>query len=162
MSTEQSELMILAIGVGDDFLHVYHNEQDLLADRTIGAGAEEKTGALEFFDSEGYRLAAKYDHDWKLVHFTRTTEPANLDLVRQRVGHCLDHLGSYIESHSEEIASYDMKVGDALALLPTLGEPSEFDTCLKALAVHAEHDGAGMGIQHTTDDPVHNWWHDAW
>ena len=161
MSTAQSERMILAVGVRDDFLHVYHNEQDLLADHTIGTGAGEKTGALEFFDSDGYRLAGEYDHQWHLLRLTRTAEAPNLTLVRQRVQNAFDHIRSYIMSHPETVESYKMTVDEALALCPDLGGPSDFETCLKALAHvghHHKQDGE-LGIAHPQNDPWHNLWH---
>jgi hypothetical protein len=134
MSAEQSEPMILAIAVYDDFLHVYDNEGDLLADDTLCARAGEKFGALEFFDSEGYRLAGKYDGQWRLLRLTRTADSSNSPLVLQRVQSAVDHLRWYIKSHPDEFESDDMTVDDALKLCPDLGGSSDLVTSLRTLA----------------------------
>jgi len=141
MSTEQSEPMILTIGVGDDFLHVYHNERDLLADDKICANAVKNFGALEFFDSEGFRLAGEYDEQWRLLRLTRTADSPNPNPIQQRVLKSLDQLRWYVKSHPEEFESDQMTVDQALALCPDLGRPTDLAASMRTLADHFGQDG---------------------
>ena len=154
MSEEQSGPMILAIGTENDFLHVYYDDQKLLQDHKIGAGAGEIAPPLEFFDSEGYRLAGKYDRQWQLLGLTRTDEPPNLALVRWRVQKTFEYLRSYIERNQDKVDLQDLTLEDALECIPNLAQSSDFDKFLRALA----HREGEIGTKHS-GDPVHNWWH---
>lgn len=131
MSAGQAGPMILAIGTRDNFLHVYKNDRELLADNDIGAGPDELSGPLEFFDSDGYRLTGVYDRQWRLLRLTRTTEPRNPDAVQRRVQNVIDHMRSYIERHSEEATLYGMTVDQALELFPPLSGTTDLETSLK-------------------------------
>ncbi len=149
--------MILAIGAQDDFLHVYHDAQELLGDHKIGAGEEERCGPLEFFDSAGYRLAGTYSPTWQLQGLTRTADSADPTQLRQRVQSCIDHLRSYIKNHPEKVESYEMTVDEALARCPDLNGSSDFENCLRALAHSGSHHKEGeLGTEHRTDDYWHN------
>jgi hypothetical protein len=155
MNAAPSGPMILAIGAQDNFLHVYHDAQELLQDRKVGA-AGQRSGPLEFFDSAGYRLVGQYSQEWKLRGLTRTEEPPNRELIRQRVQNCIDHLRGYLKSHAEEIESPEMTVDEALARCPDLGGPSNVEAFLQTLT----HQRKGeVGVAHPTSDPWHNLWH---
>lgn len=129
MSAEQSEPMILVIGIHDDFSHVYDNEKDLLADGEFCAEAGGRFGALEFFDSEGYRLAGTYDGQWHLLGMTRTAE-CDDKMVLQRIQDSLKQLRRYIESHSEE---FDTNVDEALGRVPDLNGSSDLAMSMRTL-----------------------------
>lgn len=161
MSTELPQPMILAIGSQDNFLHVYHDAQEVLQDDKIGAGKDEKSGPLEFFDSDGYRLTGQYSPTWQLRGLTRTEEPPDQSLVRQRVQNCIDHLRSYIKSHPEQVETYRTTVDEVLAQCPDLGGSTNFATSLKQLADAGHHRrrSGELTIAHITDDPIHNFFH---
>ena len=132
MSAGHSGPMILVIGVRDDFSHVYGNERDLLADGEFCAEAAERFGALEFFDSEGYRLAGTYDKNWRLLGLTRCSECDDKRIL-QRVQNSLKQLRCYIESHSEEFTELSMTIEDALLCLPDLDGLSNLAMCMSTL-----------------------------
>ncbi|MGH4024485.1 MAG: hypothetical protein ACRDRV_07850 [Pseudonocardiaceae bacterium] len=140
MSAGQSGPMILIIGVRDDFSHVYGNEQELLADGGFCAEAGGRFGALEFFDSEGYRLAGTYDENWRLLGLTRTAE-CDDERVLQRVQDSLKQLRCYIESHSQEFTSLSMTMEDALLSLPDLDGMSDLAMCMTTLKNCFGHSG---------------------
>jgi hypothetical protein len=147
--------MILAIGAQDNFLHVYHDVQELLQDHQIGAD-QAKSGPLEFFDSAGYRLAGRYSSEWRLHDLTPTEETPDQDLVRRRVQNCINYLRSYIKSHPEELTSYQMTEDEALARCPDLGGPSHLQAFLETLT-HRRRDE--ISVAHRTNDFWHNLWH---
>lgn len=135
MSTGQSERMILAIGVGDNFLYVYNSFDELLADQRICAGAAKKYGAFEFFDSDGCRLAATYDWQWRLQSMSPagSGEPG---LLLKRMRNCLDNLRCHIKDHFDEVKTADMTVEDAENALPELGEEPDLATAMRKVADH--------------------------
>lgn len=155
MSAGQSGPMILAIGTRDDFLHIYHNDQELIADNDIGAGPGELSGPIEFFDSDGYRLAGIYDRRWHLLRLTPTTEPPNPAAVARRVRNVVDHLRSYLSRHPEEAALYGMTVDEVLECFPRLCDSAELEDSLLALAAH--HSGRAVGAAHLVDDDQPGW-----
>lgn len=133
MNAEQSGA-ILVIAAGDDFVRVYGNDQDLLADKRFLAAAGERFGAFEFFDNKGYRLAGKYDHRWRLLRLMRTAE-CDEKLVLQRIQTSLKNLRCYIESHPEKFEN-NGTINDALELVPDLDESSDLTTSMHKLAEH--------------------------
>lgn len=158
----QAGPMIIAIGSRDDFLHVYQDEQELLGDHAIGAGDGERSGPIEFFDSEGHRLIGEYDRQWRLLGLTRTTESPNPALVWQRVQNSLDRVRRYIENNSQQARVLGTTVAESLKRVQDL-ESANFETCLKELA-HPDGDHQGtreINVLHRTRDPLHNWWHGA-
>lgn len=134
MNAERSGQMILAIAVSDDFLRVYGNDRDFLADSRFLVAAGKRFGALEFFDSKGYRLVGKYDHRWRLLCLTRTAE-CNEKLVIQRIQTSLKNLRCYIESHPGKFEN-NGTIDDALALVPDLDESSDLATAMQRLSDH--------------------------
>lgn len=131
MSAEQAAPMILAIDGQNNFLHVYHNAQELLAD--FGTGAGENSGPLEFFDTAGYRLVGQYSPTWQLQGLTRTADSPDPDQLRKRVQNYLDHFRSYLKSHPDTVGSHQMTGDQALANCPNLNEQRDLETILKAL-----------------------------
>lgn len=161
MSAGRTEPKIITIGARDDFLHVYHDDRDLLQDDDIGAGVGESRLPVEFFDSEGYRLAGVYDGQWHLLRLMRTTGECELKTIQRRVQNVIDHIRSYIEAHPDVVALYGMTVQEALELIPRLDEITDLAASLLAftgdterghgrLAVLGEKDTQGFGhaMQH--------------
>lgn len=146
MSAEQSEPMVLAIGVRDDFLHVYQDGRALLDDNRTCAGGRNKHGALEFFDSDGYRLAGEYDQQGSLLGLTRTADSPDPELVRLRMQSSLDHLRWYIKGNPEKFEADQMTVDEALAFCPDLEGSSDLATSMRTLATHFGWDGR-IGIR---------------
>lgn len=163
MSTGQTRPMILAIGSRDDFLHVYKDDRELLADNDIGAGPDELSGPLEFFDSDGHRLTGVYDQQWRLLGLTRTTEPRNPDAVQQRVQNVIDHMRSSIERHPEEATLYGTTVDEVLELFPRLSAPTDLETSLRAFMGDAGQGhvmvAAGADPDERRGNRKHNWAH---
>ena len=139
MSGGQPEPMILVIGIHNDFLHVYPSVAELLADCRLCAAAAEKYGALEFFDSEGFRLAGRYDGTWRLRSLTRTAEDADAAQVLQRMHKSLDNLRRYIKDHSDEFKPSTMTVDEALNLCQTLNGSPDLVSAMRDLAGHFSH-----------------------
>lgn len=163
MNEGQPGPMILAIGSGDDFLHAYQDVQELLADHDIGAGPDELSGPLEFFDSDGYRLTGAYDQQWQLLGLTRTMESPNPDAVQQRVQNVIDHMRSAIEHHPEEAALYGMTVDEVRELFPRLSGPTDLETAVRAFTDDANHGhvmvAAGAHLDERPGNRKHNWAH---
>ena len=165
MSTDQAGPKILAIGSDDDFLHVYENVQELLSDDTIGTGPEELSGPIEFFDSDGYRLAGEYDRQWHLLNLKRTTEQANPAAVAQRVRNVIDHMRWCLERHPEEAQLYG-SVNEVLELFPSLSASTDLATCIQAFTGGAGHGdlmvaalGAGADADERPRNRKHNMAH---
>lgn len=126
MSTSYIEPLILAIGSQDDFLHVYQNDEELLADDSIGVELGKFSDALEFFDSEGHRLAGVYNRQWQLLRLTPTTSEPDLSALLQRVQNTINHLvRSFSKDNPEASAEFDPAVKEGLAQLPHLRTPEE-------------------------------------
>jgi len=152
--------MILAIGSRDDFLHVYQDDQELLADDDIGAGVGELSGPLEFFNTDGYRLTGVYDRRWHLLRLAPTADPPDLPTVLRRVRDVIDQMRLYIARHPEETALYGMTPGEALTLFPGLDTSLSLEESLLAFvgdgaSVHPR--TAGLG-----DDDSGSQWHNFW
>jgi len=156
MSAEQAGPKILAIGSRDDFLHVYADVQELLSDDTIGAGPEELSGPIEFFDGDGYRLTGVYDRQWHLLRLVRTSEPASSDAVAQRVQNVIDNMRSYIERHPEEAVLYGVTVDEVLELFPPLGAPTDLGTCIRSFTGDLGHGDVMVALGGDGDERPHN------
>lgn len=154
--------MILAIGSQNTFLHVYDDERELLADDDIGAGVGESRFPLEFFNSDGYRLAGVYDERWHLLRLMPTMEPARPDMVQYRVWQVTAHLRTFITSHPDEVALYGMTEEEALELFPLPDESLDLKTTLLSFAaedVRSSH-SALMGLgDNDTQGAGHNMRH---
>ncbi|HEX2300944.1 MAG TPA: hypothetical protein VHH34_20955, partial [Pseudonocardiaceae bacterium] len=141
----------------------YQDEQELLEDHAIGAGEGERCGPIEFFDSTGHRLAARYDRPWRVMGLTRTAEPPDPALLRQRVHKTLDHVRRYIEANARKVELLGATVPQLVAHILDL-EAGDLDTCLKKL-VHSrddhDHRSGVIKVEHLTNDPLHNWMHGA-
>lgn len=137
MSANRTQPMILAIGSRDDFLHVYHNDKELLSDNTIGAGPGELSGPIEFFDSDGRRLTGVYDRQWHLLQLTPTTSRPNLPALLRRVGNVINHLRSFIEDRPEASAEFGAEVQEALQQLPRLHTSTDLRRYLDAFVAHS-------------------------
>ena len=158
MSTGQTGPMILAIGSRDDFLHVYQDDRELLSDHDIGAGVGEISGPLEFFNSDGYRLAGVYDQRWNLLRLVPTADPPKLPAVQKRVRLTIDHVRSFIEDHAEECALYGMTVQEALVELPRLSASADLREYLQTFFAHPASGGTGASGDVDHDRPG---WHNA-
>jgi len=156
--------MVLAIGSRNNFLHVYQDDQTLIADHEIGAGTGESRFPLEFFDSDGRQLAGEYDAQWRLLRLVPTAEPHNLNAVQHRVQKVIDHMRSYAVSHPDKVALLSMTADELLKSLPDLNRQANF----KASLLEFMHGGGitdvgpeEFGIDHWTSSPAHNWAHIA-
>ncbi|MGH3925216.1 MAG: hypothetical protein ACRDTT_20540 [Pseudonocardiaceae bacterium] len=149
MSADQAQPLILAIGSKDDFLHVYRNDKELLADNTIGAGPGELSGPIEFFDTDGHRLTGVYDRQWRLLQLTPTTSRPNLPALLRRVGKAINHLRSFIEDHPEESAEFGTEVANALQQLPRLRTSADLRRYLQTFVAHPA--GAETGVSALSD-----------
>lgn len=134
MSTYQAQPLILTIGSqddfrtvcqNDDFLHVYQNTKELLADNAVGPGPGQFSGPIEFFDSDGHRFAGVYDQQRNLLALTPTADPPNFPALLQWVRNAFDRVRSFIEDNPEEAAGFDTEVMEALAQLPHLSNSAE-------------------------------------
>jgi len=167
MSACQTPPMILAIGSRNTFLHVYKDDRELLADKNIGAGEEEHRFPLEFFDSEGHRLAGEYDGQWSLLRLVPTADPPDLDVLKGRVQQVFDHMRSYAKEHPEKVALLGLTVDELIDTLPRLDEHLDFRMSL--LACMDSEDGVpSREAVHSHDEqddwtssPSHNWAHIA-
>lgn len=149
MSTGRTKPMILAIGSQNTFLHVYDDERELLADDDIGAGVGESRFPLEFFDSEGRRLAGVYDGQWRLIRLMPTAEESDPDALQRRVQQVTEHLRASIKDHPEDVELFGMTVQQALEFFPPPDESEDLATSLLAFSsgeAHRSHSAfAGLG-----------------
>lgn len=159
MSAAQIRPMILAIGSQNTFLHVYNDERELLADDDIGAGVGESRFPIEFFDSDGYRLAGVYDGHWHLVRLMPTAEEAHPDAVLRRVWQVTEHLRAFIKAHPEEVELFGMTVQEALEFFPAPEESQDLKTALLVFSsgeAHRSHAAlSGLG-EHDAGSMRHN------
>lgn len=119
MSANRAQPLILVIGSRDEFLHVYQDGKELLAVNTIGTDPGEHPSPIEFFDSDGYRLAGIYNRQWQLVKLIPATGKPDLPVLLQRVRNALNNLQALIESNSdfEESEEFRTALKDALLQL---------------------------------------------
>ncbi|MCA1674623.1 MAG: hypothetical protein LC799_21340 [Actinobacteria bacterium] len=154
--------MILAIGSQNNFLHIYDDERELLADDDIGAGVGESRFPLEFFDSDGHRLAGVYDGKWHLLRLMPTADPVRPDAVQYRVWQVIARLRELIKSYPQEVALFGLTEDEALELFPLPDESHDLRTTLLSFTVaeaRSSHStlmglgdndtqGVGHGVQH--------------
>jgi hypothetical protein len=122
--------MILAIGSQNTFLHIYDDERKLLADDDIGAGVGESRFPLEFFDSDGYRLAGVYDGRWNLLRLLPTADQPCPGSVLRRVRQVTEHLRRFIKSAPAEVMLFGLTEEEALELFPLPVESLDLKTVL--------------------------------
>ncbi|MGH3941673.1 MAG: hypothetical protein ACRDTG_24195 [Pseudonocardiaceae bacterium] len=171
MSVVRTQPIILAIGVRNDFLHVYQDEKELLTDDTIGAGQAELSGPIEFFDGDGHRLTGVYDRKWNLLELVPTTSPPDLPTLLRRVRKAFEHLRSFIETHPQELSGNNIELRAALLQLRGVSTSAELREFLQNFIAHpsAKKDEAvekpvdrPVGIAIVDDQPgLHNAWHRA-
>ncbi|MGL5825815.1 MAG: hypothetical protein ACRCYU_13555 [Nocardioides sp.] len=106
---------IIAITTNNDFVHVYKTVARALRDPTVSA-ATGPAMALEFFDSQGYRLDPVYTQG-RITGLQRTTESLDLALLRTRIGTAKDYLLSYISTRSAMLAMFGLDVREATELI---------------------------------------------
>lgn len=164
MSTGQAQPLILVIGSRNDFLHAYHNEKELLADDSIGTEPGVFSGALEFFDSNGHRLAGVYDQQWQLLELTPSVGKANLPALLKRVQDTINHLvQSFLKDNPEESAEFGA-AKEALAQVTSSGTSAELRKFLENFIVRPADgkkdvdDPLGVPISFAPVGPPNNWW----
>lgn len=124
---ERGKDMILAIGSRNDYLHIYNNVSELLADNAIGPGQGQFSGPIEFFDSDGHRLTGAHYQQGNLRSLNLTADPPDLSAVLQRLRTVFDHVRSFLDNNPEEAAKIeaDVKVKSAFARLPHLSTSAD-------------------------------------
>jgi len=131
--------MIVAIGSQNTFLHVYKDEHELLQDDDIGAGAGESRFPLEFFDSDGHRLAGVYDGRWHMLRLMRTADPHRPEVLQRRVQQVVEHLRTSIKAHPEDVKLFGMTVQEVLDFFPLPDESQDLRTSLLAFSSDEPH-----------------------
>ncbi|MGH3912130.1 MAG: hypothetical protein ACRDTC_01760 [Pseudonocardiaceae bacterium] len=117
MSMIQAQQMILAIGSRGDFLRTYQDDKELIAN--VGPG--ELSGPIEFFNSDGHRLAGVYDDKWHLLALTPTSGQPDFPALLQQVRHIVDHvLQSFTKDNPEESKEFEAEIKEILLQLPRL------------------------------------------
>ncbi|MGL5819827.1 MAG: hypothetical protein ACRCYR_19865 [Phycicoccus sp.] len=106
---------IIAISTADDFVHVYDTVADALADRDVASGGT--THPLEFFDSAGYRLEPVDDASGKISGLQPTTDPADLDSLRDRLDLATAKLAAHARRHPERSAMLGLTPAEADELI---------------------------------------------
>jgi hypothetical protein len=152
---------VLAIGGENNFLHVYKDEAALLRDGDIGTGVGESRFPLEFFDSDGHRLAGLYDGEWRLMRLVPTAE-ADPCRLAERVTEVLVYMRTYIEEHPDVMRLYGLTQQEALALFAEPGPDQDLRTLLAPLlALDLEDDHFPAGALGDEDDRgiMHNIFH---
>jgi hypothetical protein len=167
MSTTQeaqdgSAPFVLAIGGENNFVHVYKDEAALLRDGDIGAGVGESRFPLEFFDSDGRRLAGVYDGSWQLARLVPTEDDPQPRRLAERVAGVLLYMRTYIEEHPEVMRLYGLTQQEALALFAAPKPGQDLRVSLAPmLAVDLEDDHVPVGVLGDDDDRgiMHNIFH---
>jgi hypothetical protein len=151
---------IVAIGSGGRFAHVYPDEQALVADRDIGGGVGESPVPLEFFDTDGHRLAGVYGGTWQLVRLEPTGDEPDWPAVEARLGKVIDNLRGFIQTHQDVMALYGMTVAEALELVDSaVGAAGVRSPGLQVFAAHGSPFSAGMFGEDHNGSFIHDWLH---
>lgn len=164
MSTGRAQPLILAIGSRDEFLHVFQNDQELLAVNTIGTDPGEYSSPIEFFDSDGHRLAGVYDRQWQLRRLSPTTGKSDLPVLLRRVRNAVDNLQSLVENNPEDSALFGTAVKEGLLQFSRVRTSADLRDYLQAYfprpgAEQAETGDQAFGIASPADvngNPFHN------
>lgn len=120
--------MILVIGSRDDFVHVYRNINELIADRAIGPGPAQFSGPVEFFDGDGRRFAGEHDQQGNLLALNPTADSIDLPTILPRVRNTFGRVRSYVDAHPAE---FEAPVKATLAQLPSLSTWEEVRSFLR-------------------------------
>lgn len=147
--------MILAIGSQNDFLHVYQNENDLVAAKVIGPGERQFTGPVEFFDSEGNQFTGVNDGQGNLMALNPTADPLDLPALLQRLRNPFDRVRSYIEDNSED---FDLQVRDAAARLLQASTSAELNGFLRFFVADSPNENV-IGFEQNPGNQGHNAFH---
>jgi hypothetical protein len=151
---------IVAIGNQDKFAHIYPDEQTLLADGDIGRGVGESPFALEFFNTEGQRLAGVYDENWQLVRLMPTGDGPGQEVLEERLGKVIDNLRAFIDGHPEVMALYGFTVEEAIELVDSsVGSRGVRAPNLQVLAAHGAPFTAGLFGEDHDGSFIHDWIH---
>jgi hypothetical protein len=153
---------VLAIGAENNFVHVYKDEAALLRDGDIGAGVGESRFPLEFFDSDGQRLAGVYDGEWRLTRLVPTDDDPRPRRLAERVAGVLAYLRTYVEEHPDVMRLYGLTQEEALALFAGPSRGQDLRSLLAPLlVVDLEDDHFPVGALGDDDDRgiMHNIFH---
>lgn len=155
--------MILAIGNRDDFLHVYQNDKELIADKAVGPGPKQFSGPVEFFDSDGRRFAGEHDQQGNLLALNPTADPPDLPALLQRVRNTFDRGRSFMEDHPDDFTEFGPEVKGTLARLPHLSTSAELREFLQIFTSRPPSGNARLAsipVPHPDKDSTwHNWLH---
>jgi hypothetical protein len=113
--------LILAFDAENTFVHVSESDRELLDHPEIGAGGA-SVSSLEFFDTDGRRLAGVYKA-WELVGLVPTADPPDTAAVRRRVDAVFAHLRSAVLGHPEVLTRFSLTAPTVLAQFRTADSP---------------------------------------
>jgi hypothetical protein len=158
----QSSIAVVAVASDDTWVHVYASVDELLEDRDIGTGHEEKSGALVFYDGRGRRLAPEFTPQWTLKDLVPLDGSERPDELYERLERAAEHLRQFIENNPRDVAQLGMEPAKAIDLI-RWPDRSNLAGSLADLAQETEDghaEGAGGVLRHRRSS-LHNLKHRA-
>lgn len=143
----ETDQRILLIAADNAFAHLYPNLGALLAEATEG---DEFGGAIEFFHTDGRRLAPYFGHEWRLADLHPSAEPADPEELRRRLDAVFEHLERYLKDHPEFADRFRTTIEKLLAEVPAPGG-----------TLQAAVDAVPWHMHGNTGNPMHNLLHSA-
>jgi len=151
-----AELAVITNTAAAPRAHLYPDVTTMLAHGT-GMSSGTPTTTLEFFDSQGSRLAPVLDHKGQLVGLRDSGDGPDPEAVIDRLQAVVRDLEQTIREEPSKIESLKVTPEEALARLPRLDSvdiETAFDRC-RSIFGHLP--TGGHTIEHSTD-PWHNFW----
>lgn len=158
----RSSVAVVAVASDDTWVHVYASLDELLEDRDIGTGPEEKSGALVFYDGRGRRLAPAFTPQWTLKDLVPLDGSERPDELYERLQRAAEHLRQFIENNPQDVALFGMEPAEAIELI-RWPDRSDLARSLADLAQEAQ-DGEVVGTGRNSSHPgssLHNLKHRA-
>ncbi|WP_329108797.1 hypothetical protein OG792_09175 [Micromonospora sp. NBC_01699] len=116
--TADTDRRILLIAADNTFAHLYGDIAAVLAEPEQG---DRFGGAVEFFHTDGQRLAPFFGTDWRMADLQPSAEPADPDELCRRLEAVFDHLERYLKDHPELTDRFRTTAEKLLADVPRSG-----------------------------------------
>ncbi|MEV4628100.1 hypothetical protein AB0J90_17635 [Micromonospora sp. NPDC049523] len=111
----ETDRRILLLAADNTFAHLYGDLGAVLAEPELG---DRFGGAVEFFHTDGQRLAPYFGPDWRMADLQPSAEPADPDELQRRLQAVFEHLERYLKDHPELTDRYRTTVEQLVDEMP--------------------------------------------
>ncbi|MGW4461927.1 hypothetical protein [Micromonospora sp. NPDC004704] len=110
-----TDQQILLLAADNTFAHLYADLAAVLAEPEQG---DRFGGAVEFFHTDGRRLAPYFGVDWRLADLQPSAEPADPDELQRRLQAVFEHVERYLKDHPEFTDRFRISVEQLVDEMP--------------------------------------------